>query len=87
MTLRQASNKARKILAAYRCKIRGKTQSFAGLGFGSAGFVEIECDEALPESAIEEIAKLNAAIRQESPEDKIIFSLGGFAYPFGRTIR
>ncbi len=80
MTLRQIGNKFRKELTDYRCKVSTKTVSFEGFGFGNAGFVDIECDQPLPDNIIENLKK----VCQDIPNDsKIIVSLRGFAYPFG----
>jgi hypothetical protein len=80
MTLRQIGNKFRKLLSGYHCKVSGRTVSFEGFGFGSAGFIDIECAQPLPDNAIAQAKQ----ICQELPaETKIIVSLTGFAYPFG----
>jgi hypothetical protein len=84
MTLRQASNKVRKALSHHNCKVIGKTISFEGLGFGSAGFIDIECSEPLPPQALELLKEIKPEIN--SPENKLILSLNGPAYPFGLKI-
>jgi TATA-binding protein-associated factor Taf7 len=86
MTLRQASSKVRKLLSPHpqASKIRGKTVSFAGFGYDSAGFIDIECDSPLPEEAI--LISQDAKTEFQSEDNKFIVSLSGFAYPFGKKV-
>jgi len=83
MSLRQASNKIRKILTQSPCKVRGKTISFEGFGYGSAGFIDIECGAILSETTISELRKISTEIQKDG---KFIVSLCGNAYPFGQKI-
>jgi len=85
MTLRQAAGKIRKTLLDWPCKVRARTVSFAGLGYGSSGFIDIECDSPLPPAALESVESLAKSIKK-SGEHKIIISLGGAGYPFGLTL-
>jgi hypothetical protein len=84
MTLRQASNQIRKTLTPYPCKVKARTVSFEGFGFGSAGFIEIECNSQLPPQALELLERIKPSL--ESQENKFIISLRGTAYPFGQKI-
>jgi hypothetical protein len=84
MTLRQASNQIRKSLNPYPCKVKARTVSFEGFGFGSAGFIEIECDEQLPTQALKVLEGIKPNL--QSQENKFIVSLKGKAYPFGQKI-
>jgi hypothetical protein len=84
MTLRQASNKIRKTLLPYNCRVKGKTVSFEGFGFGSTGFIDIECDQPLPPEALLILGETKPSLQSE--ENKFIVSLRGTAYPFGQKI-
>jgi len=84
MTIRQASNQVRKLLSSYPCQIKARTISFQGFGFGSAGFIDIGCDNPLPTQAIEILKEISP--RLQSEENKFIISLTGSAYPFGQKI-
>lgn len=85
MTLRQAAGRARHLLLDMPCKVRARTVSFAGFGFGSAGFVHVECDSPLPPHAIADLEKLDREIKEQG-KSRIIISLEGQAYPFASTI-
>lgn len=83
-TLRQAASEIRKLLAPYNCKVSGKTVNFSGFGFGSAGFIDINCEQQLPIEAITSLEKSKTEIQSEG--NKFIISLCGLAYPFGYKI-
>lgn len=84
MTLRQASSHIRKTLTPYCCKVKAKTVSFEGFGFGSAGFIDIECDAPLPAQALKLLEEVKPKLQSE--ENKFIVSLRGSGYPFGQKI-
>lgn len=70
-------------------KVRCQSVSFAGLGYGSAPFAEIETERAL---TAEERVKLAEALRElralsaEQGGGAGIIQLRGIAYPFGGSI-
>lgn len=85
MTLRQAASRTRRLLLDFPCKVRGRTVSFAGFGYGSAGFIHIECDVPLPPHAITNLEDFSQQIKAEGGST-VILSLEGPAYPFAHTI-
>jgi hypothetical protein len=70
-------------------KVRCRSVSFAGLGYGSAPFAEIETERAL---TVEEKAKLAETLRElrALPTDQGggagIIQMNGTSYPFGGAI-
>jgi hypothetical protein len=85
MTLRQAAGRARHLLLDHPCKVRGRSVSFAGFGYGSAGFVHVECETPLPPHAMADLENLDREIKEQG-KSKIIILLEGTAYPFASTV-
>lgn len=73
------------MLLNFPCKVRARTVSFVGLGYRSAGFIDIECDAPLPAHIITDLEALAHKVKAEE-QVKMVIALKGTPYPFGCTI-